>query len=170
MAEAKKVGTTRAKKRAAPKKTPAAQEAVQVEAAQETLPLPPRAETKPQPRVRKTHAPLAEPMQLSGLAPKREDALRQAMREAVSATARGALEVNEKIIEAFQTQSDVAIDLWRSTIAAPHLSEALRLQTTGTRHAYETASAQWKDIAETTARWFNGSLQPLHVMLSDRSR
>jgi len=98
---------------------------------------------------------------LPPLAQQRSEALRQAVREAVTVSARGALEVNDKIIEALQAQSDAAIELWRTTLSTPRLAEAIRVQADGTRQAYETASARWTDIATTTAQWFNRSLEPL---------
>ncbi len=95
-------------------------------------------------------------------------ALRQAVREAASVSAQGALEVNEKIIDALQSQSHVALDLWRTAIGAADLPQALRAQTSATRQAYETASAQWRDIAETTARWMTRSFEPLQSTLQRR--
>jgi hypothetical protein len=93
------------------------------------------------------------------------DAFRQAVKEAVSVSAQGALEVNEKIIDALQSQSHAALDLWRTAITATDLPQAFRTQTSATREAYESASAQWKDIAETTARWMTRSVEPLQSAL-----
>jgi hypothetical protein len=98
-------------------------------------------------------------------AKKQGDALRQAMSEAVAASAKGALEVNDKIIEAVNTQRHAALDLWRSAISPSPLPEAFKAQSHATRQAYEAASAQWKDIAETTALWFTKSLEPLQTAL-----
>jgi hypothetical protein len=94
-------------------------------------------------------------------AKKQGDALRQAVSEAVAASAKGALEVNDKIIDAMNTQRFAALDLWRSAISPSPLPETLKAQSQATRQVYETASAQWKDIAETTALWFTKSLEPL---------
>jgi len=91
-------------------------------------------------------------------AKKQNDAFRQAVGEA----AKGALEVNGKIIDALNVQSNAALDLWRSAISPAPLPEALQAQGNATRQAYEAASAQWKDIAESTALWFTKSLEPLH--------
>jgi hypothetical protein len=123
--------------------------------------------------------PLAPPLNLvpaapveaiaSSVAPKAA-ALRQAMGEAVTASANGALAVNDKVIEALQTQSHAALDLWRSSVSSPHLSDVFRLQSNGARQAYETASAQWKDIAETTAHWFTKTVEPLSSAISDLKR
>ena len=95
---------------------------------------------------------------------------RQAVGEAVTASANGALAVNDKVIEALQTQSHAALDLWRSAVSTPHLSDVIRLQSNGARQAYETASAQWKDIAETTAHWFTKTVEPLSSAISDLKR
>ena len=46
----------------------------------------------------------------------------------------------------------------------------LKAQSQATRQAYETASAQWKDIAETTALWFTKSLEPLQSVLHRSAR
>lgn len=93
------------------------------------------------------------------------DALRQAVRAAASVSAQGALEVNGKIIDALQSQSHVALDLWRTAITTTDLPQVLRTQTNASRQAYETASAQWRDIAETTARWMTRSFEPLQSAL-----
>ena len=115
--------------------------------------------------------PVAAPVEAiaSTVAPKAA-ALRQAMGEAVTASAHGALAVNDKVIEALQTQSHAALDLWRNAVSTPHLSDVLRLQSNGARQAYETASAQWKDIAETTAHWFTKTVEPLSSAMSDLKR
>ncbi len=98
------------------------------------------------------------------------DALRQAMSEAVAASAKGALEVNGKIIEALNTQRDAANDLWRTAISPSPLPEAFRAQSHATRQAYEAASAQWKDVAETTALWFTKSFEPLQSAFQHQRR
>jgi hypothetical protein len=98
----------------------------------------------------------------------RGDVLRQVVSETVAVTARGALEVNEKILGALQAQSDAAIEIWRTALSAPRLSDVIRAQASGTRQAYEAASAQWTDIATTTAQWFNKSLEPLQSALHRR--
>ena len=114
----------------------------------------------------------AKPASLPAIAPKpieaakkQSDVLRKAMSEAVTASAKGALEVNDKIIDAVNTQRNVALDLWRSAISPSPLPEAFKAQTHATKQAYEAASAQWKDIAETTTLWFTRSLEPLQSAL-----
>jgi len=110
-------------------------------------------------------APEAKPVAPEALfssAKKQGDAFRQAVGEAVTASAKGALEVNGKIIDTLNVQSSAALDLWRSAINPAPLPEALKAQSQATRQAYAAASAQWKDIAESTALWFTKSLEPLH--------
>ena len=102
------------------------------------------------------------PEALFSSAKQQSDAFRQAVGEAVAASAKGALEVNGKIIDALNVQSSTALDLWRSAISPAPLPEALKAHSQATRQAYEAASAQWKDIAESTALWFTKSLEPLH--------
>ncbi|WP_114945168.1 phasin family protein [Microvirga calopogonii] len=103
-------------------------------------------------------------------AKKQGDVFRKAMSDAVAASAQGALEVNDKIIDAVNTQRHAALDLWRSAISPSPLPEAFKAQSQATRQAYETASAQWKDIAETTALWFTKSLEPLQSALHRSGR
>jgi hypothetical protein len=94
--------------------------------------------------------------------------LRLAIRDAATASTRGALEVNDKMIEAFRVQSDAALAVWQSALAAGSLPEAMRIQTNGIRNAYETATAQWKDIAATTTRWFGQSVEPIQSVWTNR--
>ncbi len=93
------------------------------------------------------------------------DALRHAMRESANVSAKGALEVNGKIIEALHSQGHAAIELWRSALDSKDLQTALKTQTQAAREVFETASAQWKDIAETTAQWMTKSFEPLQSAL-----
>jgi Phasin protein len=95
---------------------------------------------------------------------------RQAVSEAAAASAKGVLEVNGKIIDALNTQSNAALDLWRSAFSPSPLPEAFQAQTSATRQAYETASAQWKDIADATALWVTKSLEPLQSALHRQGR
>jgi hypothetical protein len=127
------------------------------------------AETKPASRPAFAAAPV-EAGAIFTSATKQGDILRQAMSEAVTASTKGALEVNDKIIDAMNTQRLAAVDLWRSAISPSPLPEAFKAQSQATRQAYETASAQWKDIAETTALWFTKSLEPLQSALHRSGR
>lgn len=98
------------------------------------------------------------------------EAMRQAMREAVSVSTKGALEVNDKIIQALQAQGNAAIDLWRNAIDNSRQPGGFDAQTGAARQAFETASAQWKDVAESTARWMTMSMEPLQSAFLRQSR
>jgi hypothetical protein len=93
------------------------------------------------------------------------EALRQAVRETVAVSAKGALEVNDKIIEALQIQGHAALDLWQKAIGTSHLPGGFGTQTGAAREAFEATSAQWKDVAATTARWMTKSVEPLQSAL-----
>lgn len=162
MAEAKKTGTKRTKSvQNADLVEMAAAPVAEVETTVEAKP----ASQPTAPAVRPAEAgTIFSSVQAQG------DALQQAMREAVAASAQGALEVNDKIIEALQSQSHAAIDLWRTAITPSDLPQAFQTQTHATRQAYEAASAQWKDVAETTARWFTRSVEPLQTALHRQAR
>jgi len=98
------------------------------------------------------------------------EAIRQAMRETVAASAKGALEVNGKVIEALQIQSHAAIDLWRTALDNSKRPEGFKAQAGAARQAFETASAPWKDVAEATARWMTRSVQPLQSAFRRQTR
>ncbi len=98
------------------------------------------------------------------------EVFRQAVRETVAASAKGALEVNGKIIQALQTQGHAALDLWRAAIDNPRLPDGLNAQTGAARQAFETTSSQWKDVAETTARWMTKSVEPLQSAFLRQTR
>lgn len=93
------------------------------------------------------------------------EALREAVREAVAVSAQGALEINDKIIQALQTQGHAALDLWRMAVDNSRRPDGFNVQTGAARQAFETASAQWKDVAEATARWMQKSAEPFQSAL-----
>jgi hypothetical protein len=98
------------------------------------------------------------------------EAFRQAVADTATATSRGAIEVNSKVLDAFRAQSDAALDLWRSTLAAGTVADAIRAQTSGTRQVYETTASQWKDIAETTGRWVSAAVKPMQSVWTGQGR
>ena len=115
----------------------------------------------------------AQPIETGAIfssARQKSEAFRQALSEAVTASAKGALEVNDKVIVALNTQSNAALDLWRSALSPAPLPEAFQAQASATRQVYATASAQWKDVADTTDLWFTRSLVPLHAALHRQVR
>jgi hypothetical protein len=87
-------------------------------------------------------------------------ALRRVVAEATAATTSGALEVNDKVLDAWRAQSDAILDVWRKAITADNVPDAVRLHARGTQDAYAAAASQWKDVAETTTRWFEDALKP----------
>ena len=89
------------------------------------------------------------------------DSFREATSASTAATTRGLLELNGKVIDLVRAQNDAALDLWRSTLAAGSLSEAIRVQTHGLKEAYEATAAGWKDIAETAGRLMGEAAKPL---------
>ena len=89
------------------------------------------------------------------------DSFRQAVADSTSATTRGFLEFNGKVLDLVRAQNDATLDLWRSTLNAGSLSEAIRVQTHGLREAYETTAAQWKGLAETAGRLMAEAAKPL---------
>ncbi|HEX8666137.1 MAG TPA: phasin family protein [Beijerinckiaceae bacterium] len=89
------------------------------------------------------------------------DGFREAATASTAASARGFLELNGKVIDLVRAQNDAALDLWRSTLTAGSLSEAIRAQTHGLREAYETTAAGWKDLAETAGRLMGEAAKPL---------
>jgi len=97
---------------------------------------------------------LPGPKPLASASPVREatETMRKAVTDNATATTRGFVELNGKMLEMFRVQGEAAFNVWRSTVSAPSMSEAIRAQTSGVRQAYETSAAQWKDLAETTGR------------------
>ncbi len=91
--------------------------------------------------------------------------LREAITESANATTRGALEVNGKVIKAWQAQNDAAFEALQSTLRATTLSDVIRAQTSGARQIYETATTHWRDVAESTTRWFGTAVKPIQSAL-----
>ena len=86
---------------------------------------------------------------------------RRAVADSTTATTEGLVELNGKLLELVRAQSEATLELWRSAMTAGSLSEAVRLQTSSFRHAYETTAAQWREIAETATRMMNEAAKPL---------
>jgi hypothetical protein len=159
MAEAKKPRAKRATKAASPELKA---DLIELAAAPAATVLEAVTAAKPAMQPKAPEVKPVAPEALFSSAKKQGDVFRQAVGEAVTASAKGALEVNGKIIDALTIQSSAALDLWRSALSPAPLPEALKAQSQATRQAYDAASAQWKDIAESTALWFTKSLEPLH--------
>jgi hypothetical protein len=91
------------------------------------------------------------------------ETLRQAVAASATATTRGMVELNGKVLDLMRSQTDAAFALWRTTLTAGSLSEAVRVQSAGVRQAYETGAEHWKDIAETTGRLMAEAARPLQT-------
>jgi hypothetical protein len=84
--------------------------------------------------------------------------------------AAGWAELNHKMLNLMRSQTEANFALWRSTLGAGSLSEAIRMQTTGVREAYEATAAQWRDIAETAARLMGGPGASMKLPWTDQGR
>lgn len=96
-------------------------------------------------------------------AAKTGDALRQAMTDSFSATTRGLIEINGKVVEMVRASSEANLDLWRATFTAGSLPEAVRAQADGLRRACERTAEHWQDLAQTTTRIVGEAWQPLQT-------
>jgi hypothetical protein len=98
------------------------------------------------------------------------ESLQQAVTHSATAAAHGMLELNGKVIDLLRAQSDAAFELWRSTLTASSLSEAVRLQTSGIRQAYEATTTHAKDVAETATRAIGETVKPLQSAVARTPR
>lgn len=98
------------------------------------------------------------------------ESLQQAVAHSATAAAQGMLEVNGKVLDLLRAQSDAAFELWRSTLTARSLSEAVRVQTSGIRQAYEATTSHAKDVAEAATRAIGDAVKPLHSAMAPGSR
>jgi hypothetical protein len=98
------------------------------------------------------------------------ESLQQAVTHSATAAAHGMLELNGKVIDLLRAQSDAAFELWRSALAAGSLSEAVRVQTSGLRQAYEATATHAKDVAETATRAIGDTVKPLQSAMARTPR
>ena len=98
------------------------------------------------------------------------ESLQQAVAHSAAAAANGMLELNGKVIDLVRAQSDAAFDLWRSTMTAGSLSEAVRVQTSGIRQAYEATTTHAKDVAEAATRAIGDTVKPLQSAMARTPR
>jgi hypothetical protein len=75
--------------------------------------------------------------------------LRQAVSENAAPLARGLIDINNKMLDLMVAQQQALMKTWQSALEAGSVSEAIKVQTSGLREAYEQSSAQIKDIAQT---------------------
>ncbi|WP_074446327.1 phasin family protein [Saliniramus fredricksonii] len=90
-----------------------------------------------------------------------QDALQKACASSVDAASRGLVTLNAQWIDLMRMHSDATLGLWRATITAPSLSEAVKAQTSGMRQAYDSTASQLKAIAETGTRVASETTEPL---------
>jgi len=81
--------------------------------------------------------------------------------KSADAASRGLVALNTQFIDLMRSQSDATLGLWRATISAPSLSEAVKAQSSGMRKAYESTAMQLKTIAETGMRVATETSEPL---------
>jgi hypothetical protein len=105
-----------------------------------------------------------------GRARETRESLQQAVAHSATAAAKGMLEVNGKVLDLLRAQSDAAFELWRSTLTAGSLSEAVRVQTSGIRQAYEATTSHAKDVAEAATRAIGDAVKPLQSAMAPASR
>ena len=98
------------------------------------------------------------------------ESLQQAVAHSAAAAANGMLELNGKVIDLLRAQSDAAFELWRSTVTAGSLSEAVRVQTSGMRQAYEATTTHAKDVAEAATRAIGDTVKPLQSAMARTPR
>jgi hypothetical protein len=98
------------------------------------------------------------------------ESLHQAVTHSATAAAHGMLELNGKVIDLLRAQSDAAFELWRSTLTAGSLSEAVRVQTSGMRQAYEATTTHAKDVAEAATRVIGETVKPLQSAVARTPR
>ena len=103
----------------------------------------------------------------AGLQGNRET-MSRAITETAASTARGLTEFNGKMLELFRAQSDTAFALWRATLTAGSLAEAVRVQTSGLHRMYETSVGQWKDMAEAATRFMGEAAKPMQSVWPNR--
>jgi hypothetical protein len=92
----------------------------------------------------------------------------RAVTETAASTARGFAEFNGKMLEAFRAQSDAAFAVWRETLTAGSLAEAVRAQTSGLHRMYETSIAQWKSVTEAATRLAGEAAKPMQSVWPNR--
>ncbi|WP_444782502.1 phasin family protein [Salinarimonas sp. NSM] len=96
------------------------------------------------------------------------EALAQACFESATATGRGVAALNAQVLDLMRANTDLTLSLMRSTLTAGSLSEAVKLQTSGARQAYETTSAHLRAIADTTTKLVGEATGPLTQAMTRR--
>jgi hypothetical protein len=81
--------------------------------------------------------------------------------DTAAAMSQAAAAIHGKFVDMMVAQSDAAFAIWRSTLSAGSVSEAIKAQSSGLRQAYETGSAQIKDLAGVTEKAVSEALEPV---------
>jgi hypothetical protein len=81
--------------------------------------------------------------------------------DTAAAMSQAAAAIHGKFVDMMVAQSDAAFAMWRSTLSAGSVSEAIKAQSSGIRQAYETGSAQMKDLAGVTEKAVSEALEPV---------
>lgn len=92
----------------------------------------------------------------------------RAMTDTASTAARGWVEFNGKLLDVMRVQGDAAFSLWRETVTARSFPDAMRAQTNGLQHLYETSTTQWREVAEAAARLMGGAAKPMGAVWPSR--
>ncbi|WP_372426901.1 phasin family protein [Salinarimonas chemoclinalis] len=96
------------------------------------------------------------------------ETLAQACFESAAATSRGMAALNAQVLDLMRANTDLTLSLMRSTLTAGSLSEAVKLQTSGARQAYETTSAHLRAIADTTTKLVGDATGPITQAMTKR--
>jgi hypothetical protein len=180
VAEAKPVAAAKPaaeKSKAAKPARPALEDFIP-EAPASAFSFPPAFNEKSLPRPETIAAPFATIMEIGAETARKSfeqaqgtnESMRQACLESANAASRGMVALNTQMLDLVRAQTDATLGLWRSALAAPSFSEAVKVQTSGARQAYETTAAHLKVIAETTTRVVGETTKPIQTALNDRSR
>jgi len=133
-------------------------------------PLAPLAPLAPE-AVRAASAPAVEGARLFyAQAHDAGETLRQALSDSAAAATRGMVELNGQMVDLLRAQGDATLALWRATLSAGSLSEAIRVQTSGARQAYEASVERWRAIAETANRALDESARPIRSAFANDAR
>lgn len=92
----------------------------------------------------------------------------RAMTDTGSSASRGWIELNGKMLDVLRAQSDAAFAVWRETVTARSFPDAVRAQTTGLQHLYETSTVQWREVAEAAARLMGDAAKPMGAVWPNR--
>ncbi|GGK36969.1 phasin family protein [Salinarimonas ramus] len=96
------------------------------------------------------------------------EAMAQACFASAAAASRGMATLNAEMLDLMRANTDLTLSVMRSTLTAGSLSEAVKLQTSGARQAYETTSAHMRAIAEATTKLVGETTQPIADAITKR--